>query len=216
VVAASGRDGDGGRDDGGGDDGGGGSDPPAPPPQRGAPTPLAVLIARAEARALLWQAGAFDFNTAVDELEAEAEVSGLLAAIGQDEVEAIVAAVFAAVSDDGEPAAVDGWTKAAAEYRAERGKQTLIVETEPERLARLRELMSDAASLERAAYEIAAARRAEREVANATLTTAEHLIGIGDAERLRAWLARRSARERAAILRHIEQRKKVRPCQKKT
>jgi hypothetical protein len=181
-----------------------------------APTPLAVLIARAEARALLRQAGAFDLATAVDELHAEAEVSGLAAAIGQDEVEAIVAAVFAAVSDDGEPAAVDGWTRAAAEYRDKRGKQALVVEIEPERRARLRELMPGTVSLTHAACEISATHRAEQAVAKSTLDAAEYILAAGDGERLRAWLDRHSARERAAILRHIEQRKKVRPCQKKT
>jgi hypothetical protein len=181
-----------------------------------APTPLAVLIARAEARALLCQAAVFDLATAVDELHAEAEVSGLLAAIGLDEVDAIVAAVFAAVCDDGEPAALDGWSDAAAWYRAKRGKQALIGEIEPERLVRLRELMSDAVSLERAVYEIAATHRAEQAVAKSTLDAAEYLLAAGDAERLRAWLDRHSARERAAILRHIKQRKQVRPCQKKT
>jgi DNA-binding LytR/AlgR family response regulator len=180
-----------------------------------APTPLAVLIARAEARALLWRAGELDLTNAVDELEAEAEVSGLLAAIGQDEVDAIIALAFAAVCDDGGPA-IDGWTAAAVEYQAKRGKQTLIVEIEPERLARLRELMSDAVSLEHAAYEIAATPRAACAVATATLAAAEYLIQQNDAERLHKWLARHSAQERAAILQHLEQRKKVRPCQKRT
>jgi hypothetical protein len=178
-----------------------------------APTPLAVLIARAEARALLWRAGELDLTNAVDELDAETEVSGLLAAIGHDEVAAIIAAAFAVVC---EPAVADGWTAAAVEYQAKRGKQTLIVEIEPERLARLRELMSDAVSLEHAAYEIAATPRAACAVATATLAAAEYLIQQNDAERLHKWLARHSAQERAAILQHLERRKKVRPCQKRT
>src|SRR5262249_47296231 len=100
-----------------------------------APTPLAALIARAEARALLWRAGAFDLTNAIDELDAEAEVSGLLAAIGQDEVAAIIVAAFAAVC---EPAVAPGWTEAAVGYHAARGKRTLIVEIRPKHLALLR------------------------------------------------------------------------------
>jgi hypothetical protein len=75
------------------------------------------------------------------------------------------------------------------------------------RLARLRELMPDTVSLERAAYEIAAAHRAERSIADATLAAAKHLMRTKDAEQLQAWLARRSAPERAAILQQLEQRK---------
>jgi SAM-dependent MidA family methyltransferase len=178
-----------------------------------APTPLAVLIARAEARALLWRAGELDLTNAVDELEAEAEVSGLLAAIGQDEVAAIIAAAFAAVC---EPAMADGWAEAAAEYHAACGKRTLIAEIGPEHLALLRDLLAENISLDRAVYEIAEAHQAAHAVVTATLAAAEFLIQQGSAEQLRKRLAQHSAHERAAILRHLEQRKKVRPCQKTT
>ena len=210
-------------DDGGGSDGDGGGSGSDPPPAlapdiagegaMSAPTPLAVLIARAEARALLWRFAEFDLTNAVDELEAEAEVSGLLAAIGQDEVDAILAAAFAAVC---EPAVADGWTEAAAECHAARGERTLIAEIEPKHLALLRDLMAENISLDYAMYEIAEARRAARAAATATLAAVEYLIKQTDAERLRKWLAQHSAQERAAILRHLEQRKKVRPCQKTT
>ena len=176
-----------------------------------APTPLAVLIARAEARALLWRAGELDLTTAVDELDAEAEVSGLLAAIGQDEVEAIIVAAFTAV-----PAGADGWTEAAAEYHAKRGKRTLIAESAGEQLALLRELMAADISLERAGDEISEARAAAHAAATATLAAAEYLIQQNDAAWLRQWLAQHGAQERVAILRYLEQRQKVRPCQKKT
>jgi hypothetical protein len=193
----------------GDDGGGGGSDPPAPPPQRDAPTPLAVLIARAEARALLWHFAELDLTTAVDELDAEAEVSGLLAAIGQDEVDAIIAAAFAAVcepavADGWTAAAADGWTAAAAEYHAASGKQTLIVEIEPERLARLRDLLPEDISLDHAVYELIEARRAAHAVATATLAAVEYLIQQNDAARLRQWLVQHSAQERAAILQKLE------------
>jgi hypothetical protein len=58
---------------------------------------LAVFIARAEARAFLWQAGELELHQAVDELQAAAERDGLVAEIGQDGVQAIVAKAFEAV-----------------------------------------------------------------------------------------------------------------------
>jgi hypothetical protein len=61
--------------------------------------PVAVFIARAEARALLFAAGEFDLHTAVDVLQADAERDGIVAAIGQDEVQRIIAEAFAAVGD---------------------------------------------------------------------------------------------------------------------
>jgi hypothetical protein len=59
---------------------------------------VAVFIARAEARALLWQAGEFELHKAVDELQAAAERDGLVAELGQDAVQAIIAKAFGAVS----------------------------------------------------------------------------------------------------------------------
>jgi hypothetical protein len=56
---------------------------------------VAVFVARAEARALLWQAGEFDLHEAVDELQAAAERDGLVAELGQDRVQAIIAEAFA-------------------------------------------------------------------------------------------------------------------------
>src|SRR5262249_41504495 len=177
-----------------------------------APVPLAVLIARAEARALLWRVGDLDLTNAIDELEAEAEVSGLTAAIGADEVAAIIVAAFTTVYA---PPVAAGWVEAAAEYRAMRGQRTLIAEIGPEHLALLRDLLAENVSLAHAMYEIAEAHRAERGAATTTLAAAEYLIQQNDAERLRKWLAQHSAREGAAILQHFE-RKKVRPCPKTT
>jgi hypothetical protein len=56
-----------------------------------------VLIARTEARALLWQAGELDLHTAVDDLQVAAQASRLVAEIGQDAVQAIIAQAFEAV-----------------------------------------------------------------------------------------------------------------------
>jgi hypothetical protein len=61
------------------------------------PSALAVFIARAEARALLWQAGEMDLVEAVDELQVAAERDGLVADLGQDAVQAILFRAFGTV-----------------------------------------------------------------------------------------------------------------------
>jgi hypothetical protein len=70
---------------------------PAPPSDRPAISPAVMFIARAEARALLWQAGEFELHEAVDGLQAAADRQGLLAELGQDAVQAIIAKAFEAV-----------------------------------------------------------------------------------------------------------------------
>jgi hypothetical protein len=49
---------------------------------------------RCEARAYLYSIGEYDLHTAVDQLQADAEKSGLIDEIGQDEVQRIMAAAF--------------------------------------------------------------------------------------------------------------------------
>jgi hypothetical protein len=61
------------------------------------PSPLKVFIVRAEARALLWQAGEFDLHQAVDELQAAAERDGLVTLLGQDAVQEIISKAFGVV-----------------------------------------------------------------------------------------------------------------------
>ena len=58
---------------------------------------LLAFIARAEARAILWEAGEFDLHEAVDVLQAVAERDGLVERIGQGAVQAILAHAFDAV-----------------------------------------------------------------------------------------------------------------------
>jgi hypothetical protein len=70
---------------------------PAAPSDRPAVSPALIFTARAEARALLWQAGEFELQEAVDVLQASAEATGLVAEIGQDAVQAIIAKAFGAV-----------------------------------------------------------------------------------------------------------------------
>jgi hypothetical protein len=71
----------------------------ARPQPTAVPSALETFVARAEARALLWQAGEFDPHEAVDVLQAAAERDGLLDELGQDEVQRIIAAAFYPVKD---------------------------------------------------------------------------------------------------------------------
>ena len=59
--------------------------------------PLQVLVARAEARAILYREGDLDLHEAVDVLQAAAVQTGLVGALGQDAVQAIMARAFGAV-----------------------------------------------------------------------------------------------------------------------
>jgi hypothetical protein len=92
------------------------------------------------------------------------------------------------------------WALAAREYHKQRAGRTLIVETKPERLVRLCELLADDVSLERAWVELSK----PPQIPIATLQAAEFLILTGDSEQLRQWLARHSAQERIAIRKHLE------------
>lgn len=78
------------------------------------------------------------------------------------------------------------------------------------RVDRLRGLMADDVTLDRAWQETAHPWRAEGRAAARTLMAAEFLVREGDAERLRRWLDRHGTSERQAILRHLEQRKGTR------
>jgi hypothetical protein len=136
------------------------------------PDAVAVFVARAEARATLYAAAALDLQESVDVLQADAEHSGLLAAIGQDRVQTIIAAAFAAVGDD-----------------------LIFIEVDP----------SDTVP------DPVPEQSRSGAATTSTLQAAEFLFfQQKDPARLRAWLAQHSAEERAAILQHLEQRKKAR------
>jgi len=81
--------------------------------------------------------------------------------------------------------------------RAADKKQRKPVDT---RLRKLRQLLADDISLDRAWHEL----NRPSGVPAATIKTAEYLVQQGDAERFRSWLDRRSADERTAIRRHLE------------
>jgi len=59
--------------------------------------PVAVFIARCEAKALLFACGALDLLDAVDELQASAVANGLVGELGQDQVQEIMAQAFGGV-----------------------------------------------------------------------------------------------------------------------
>jgi hypothetical protein len=62
--------------------------------------PVAVLEARAEARALRFADGDLGLHDAVDELQRFADGAGLIDCLGQDRVQQIIAAAFAPHRDD--------------------------------------------------------------------------------------------------------------------
>lgn len=175
-----------------------------------------VFALRAEALARLYADSEIDFHTTVDELQQSAEANGLVAAIGQDAVQAIMSEAFAAVRDDlptsDEPMAfadeawsAPGWREAAIEYHQDRAGRTLVVELEPERLARARRLMANNISLERAYAELN--KRAPGDVPTVTLDAAEYLVQQNDLQRLKNWLMLHNPDDRAAIRKHLSKRR---------
>jgi hypothetical protein len=88
-------------------------------------SPLLVLQARAEARAILYAAGELTLQDAVDGSQRAAEAYGLVAKLGQDAVQEIIAEAFAPFRDDMVPDLIEDGiprtgtaesTLAAAEY----------------------------------------------------------------------------------------------------
>jgi hypothetical protein len=140
--------------------------------QRLAIDPLAVFTARCEARALLWHTGELDLHTAIDELWAAAMHDGLVAKLGPDKVQELLANAFAPQRDDlpsdredqvatsdnlnsaDDTWSAPGWRDAAIEYHKDRGKNVSTVCYTPDELDRLRKLLDDDVSLERAWHEI--------------------------------------------------------------
>jgi hypothetical protein len=138
------------------------------PRAAGARRPLPAFQLGAWARARLWQAGELDLHGAVDTLQAAAVRDGILAKFGQDRVQEIMAAAFAAVRDDllkfddieSEPTFADdawsapSWHDAAVDYHQDRGDRVSVIAYTADELARLRGLMADNVTLERAWHEI--------------------------------------------------------------
>jgi hypothetical protein len=130
--------------------------------------PLQAFQLGSWARARLWQAGEVDLHEAVDTLQAAAVRDGIVAKFGQDRVQEIMAAAFAAVRDDllkfedieSEPTFADdawsapGWRDAAVDYHKDRGDRVSVIAYTADELARLRGLMADNVTLERAWHEV--------------------------------------------------------------
>jgi hypothetical protein len=98
----------------------------------------------------------------------------------------------------------EAWAAAGREYHRDRSNRVALVEYTPAQLARLRGLLDDSVTLERAWAEVSK----PPQVPIATLHAAEFLLQQKDPAQMRRWLSRHSAPEREAILRHLEQRKK--------
>src|SRR5262249_720528 len=162
-----------------------------------APSALDKFVARCEAHPMRYAAGELSLHDAVDGLQDYATALGLVIELGQDAVQAIMVDAFAPPRSDVPRDDYDESTFAAACRAAderERKKQA-----DPN-IARLHRLLEDDVSIESAWHQISRPLG----IPIATLWTAEYLVKQGDAERFRKWLARHSARERAAIQKHLE------------
>jgi hypothetical protein len=168
---------------------------------------IEIFAARCQARAQLFAAGEIDLHEAADVLQYAAKQSGLVDELGQDEVQAIMSAAFAAVRDDlpaAEPSSsaedawnAPGWHEAALDYHRLRDGRVSIVEPG--------ELPDKWDELSVGALWLNDSQR--HGVASATLQAAEHLI-LNNPKQFEAWLLRHSPAERAAIVAHINKRRR--------
>jgi hypothetical protein len=171
--------------------------------------PVAVFVARAEARATLWAAGEISLHAAVDELWADAMRDGLVAKLGTDEVQRLLADAFAPERTDlpryedvtPEPITDDDGFAEACRRADEKQRR----KPPDPRLERLRWLIDDDVSIERAWHELN--ERAPGDVPTATLRTAKFLLQQNDPKRLKDWLARHSREARDAIRKHLSKKR---------
>ena len=163
--------------------------------------PVEVFRLRCHSRAKLWHDGEIDLHSAVDELQHAAEASGLIDAIGQDAVEGLMVQVFAPLRDDlpraekKKPPAddeYDGLSSSFVKLCREADEKQLRKVSDP-RFERLRRLMDDDVSIERAWQEI------NHPTDRATASTLEALM-FGLRERGAAALAEGPVRQRLVQL----------------
>jgi hypothetical protein len=170
---------------------------------------LEIFVTRCKARAAQWAAGELDLHDAVDNCQQAAEAYGLVIELGQDAVQAIMVEAFAPVRDDlprdegvvpdpidehEEPDVTSSPLKSADDdYDGLPRTFAKLCREADERQARK-------------AVNTARAPRVLDDVAPATLRAANFLIRQKDPARLRAWFAKHTAAERAAILRYLEQK----------
>jgi hypothetical protein len=173
-----------------------------------APVPAIIVFeARCGAHATLCALGELDLHEAVDALQAVAIANGLIAEIGQDSIQQVMATGFregfamnapevdAWPDEDHDEWEREGWTRAAQNYREQRGSRHFLVEYTPQELARLRALLADGVTLDRAYAEI----HARHFAGHAAESTVEALM-LGLRERGTAALAEEPARQRLAQL----------------
>jgi hypothetical protein len=154
--------------------------------------PVEVFRLRCASRAKLWHTGQIDLHSAVDELQHSAEASGLIDAIGQDAVQGLMVEAFVPLRDD-LPRAEKKKPPADDEYHGPSPTFTAACrKADAERQARQKENRD----------------HVSRGVPIATLHAAGYLLELGDLERWKKWFDGHSAPERAAILQHLEQRKR--------
>jgi hypothetical protein len=128
-------------------------------------------------------------------------------------VQAIMADAFAVRDDSAAPNELSedawsapGWRAEAIEYQRDRGKRPTVVSYDNDEIARLRALMADDISLDRAFAEVGKPSG----VATSTLRAAEFLIQQKNPERLRAWLAKHSTEDSEAIRQHLHNKEAAR------
>jgi hypothetical protein len=124
--------------------------------------PVEVFRLRCASRAKLWHTGQIDLHSAVDELQHSAEGRGLIDTMGQDAVEGLMVQAFAPLRDDlprakkKKPPAddeYDGLSSTFAKLCREADEKQRCKLPDP-RLERLRRLMADEVTLERAWHEV--------------------------------------------------------------
>jgi hypothetical protein len=163
--------------------------------------PVEVFRLRCRSRAKLWHTGEIDLHTAVDELQQAAEARGLVDMIGQDAVQNLMVEAFAPLRDEVPIDIPVDETFAEACRKADEKQRRKPSDS---RLERLRELMDDDISLDRAWRELN--KRAPGDVPTATLQAAEFLLQQNDPKRFKDWLARHSREQRQAILKHLNKK----------
>jgi hypothetical protein len=143
--------------------------------------PVVSFVALAGSRAYRFAIGELELYDAVDKLQAHAETHGLVTLVGQDAVQAIMAMAFAAVRSEptGHATADD--------------EPSLFLKLTSDPLPRRPQV----------------SRKSRERAAKSTLDTAEYLVRQNDVDKLHDWLARHSADERVAILKHFEQKKRT-------
>jgi hypothetical protein len=165
------------------------------------PSPREVFVARAEARAMLWQAGEISLHDAVDELWAAAVRDGLVAKLGPDKVQQLLADAFAPVRDDlprgdvmseSKDDEYDGLPSTFAKLCRNADEKQARKPPDPE-LEKLRRLLDDDVSIERAWSEL------NKPTNDAAASTLEALM-FSLRERGTAALAEPETRRRLAAL----------------